>query len=92
MKIETARQILKKYNCIVPKDPCEAKDILDRYSAGEIEFCGEDVDQEGLREIYYALTVILCSEMGREHSSDPKRADRQAAAAKKRRRNNGWRN
>jgi hypothetical protein len=91
MKIETARKILKQYNCIVPKDPCEAKDILDRYSAGEIEFCGEGINQEGLREIYYALTVLQCSEMGREHAADPKRADRQAAEEKKQRRNNGWR-
>ncbi len=90
MKIETARQILEKYDCEVPTNSCEAKDILERYARGEIDFCGENIDEKALVEIYNALTVILCSEMGREHAADPKRADREAAKEKVRKRNNGW--
>jgi hypothetical protein len=92
MKIEKARQILndneatlEKSGCPVPKTPSEARYILNKYDRGEINFCDEDTDQKLIRKIYHALTIILCSEMGREHKNDPKRAQRQAAKDRRRR-------
>jgi hypothetical protein len=90
MKIETAKNILKKHNCTVPQSSFEARQILDQYDRGEMDFCAKDIDQKIEREIYNALTVILCSDMDREHRADCKRAQRQAAKEKARKRNNGW--
>lgn len=87
MKIETARNILTKYGCQVPQDCQEAKAILDQYSNGEIDFCGDGINQQAVREIYNALSIILCSEMGKENRPDPKRKDRKAAEERKKRLN-----
>ena len=87
MKIETARNILIKYGCQVPQNCQEAKEILDQYSDGKIDFCGDGIDQQAVREIYNALSIILCSEMGKENRPDPKRKDREAAEERKKRLN-----
>ena len=88
MKIETAKEILRKYLDVGRMSAAKAQMVLDKYHRGEIVF---SPDQHTELLIYKSLGIIACSEMDRQHRADCKRAQREAAKRKEHKRNNGWR-
>lgn len=84
MKIETARNIIDQHlNSAIP-DAEDARAMLKQYDCGQRTF---HQDPQLEMQIYQALSLISCTDMGRDHRADPKRQQRKAAERRKERLN-----